>query len=146
LLASQMSQSLNSNISKITFAKNLRSVPPSWRQIQIKNLVLSSVLRPCSFIVIFIAGYSESWRLIHTYLFKPVLSTNIFYLYKVWYRLPFSNQSLNSGAIASLSDSVDLCSALQQQDHNIHVAKAGGDMKRGLLLLHHKINLVKLSL
>ena len=31
-----------------------------------------------------------------------------------------------------------LHSPFKQQDHNIHVAQAGGNMKRGLLLLHHK--------
>jgi hypothetical protein len=39
-----------------------------------------------------------------------------------------------------------LNSPFKQQDHNINVAKAGGNMQRGLLLLHHRKNLIKLSL
>ena len=67
-------------------------------------------------------------RLFHFQLF---FLTGSFFAYASCF---LSCEQLFAGS-PSLGDGVHLGPALEQQDHNVHVAQPRGDMQRGLLLL-----------
>ena len=77
-------------------------------------------------------------------LFKTFSRLFHFQLFINWQLLCISCEQLFAGS-PSLGDGVHLGPALEQQDHNVHVAQPRGDMQRGLLLLQDQ-NLSRLAL